>query len=185
MPDGIDENIKKAIELLVEATARLAEQYFQMPVAGRENPIYRERIYCYELYHLMRQQWPDDFPYSLMGEIDKTKHPLIRGGALDESKPDFLFHVPGNMDSNLLVVEVKPCNARKRDIQHDLQKLTTFCKDAQYKVALYLFYGNEQVGLKAKIREAAKDDDKIDLTRILFYHHQTPMNRAERIEINS
>ena len=48
-------------------------------------PEYRERVYCYEHYNRWRCHWPDGYPYSLAGEIDKHGHPIIRGAA----KPDF------------------------------------------------------------------------------------------------
>lgn len=42
------------VKILRKATANIPPEYFQLPIAGREDPIYRERVYCYELYHQMR-----------------------------------------------------------------------------------------------------------------------------------
>lgn len=56
----------------------------------------------------MRLRWPKECPYSLCGEVDKAGHPLIRGHGLDHLKPDFLVHDPGDLDENLVVIEVKP-----------------------------------------------------------------------------
>lgn len=36
-----------------EATSNIEQAYFRLSVHGA-NPVYRERVYCYELYHL---QW--------------------------------------------------------------------------------------------------------------------------------
>jgi hypothetical protein len=35
-------------KLIRAATERIDIPYFQLPIAGKENPIYRERVYCYE-----------------------------------------------------------------------------------------------------------------------------------------
>ena len=56
--------------ILREATARVAPDYFLLPVHGAPS-VYRERVYCYELYHQMRLLWPGDCPYRLNGEVDK------------------------------------------------------------------------------------------------------------------
>ena len=61
------------------------------------------------------------FRFSLNGEVDKQKHPLVPGAW----KPDFLVHVPGEM-ANLLVVEVKLGTADLKKMAEDPQKLTSF-----------------------------------------------------------
>jgi hypothetical protein len=43
-------------DVLAEATAAIEARYFRLPIAGGD-PIYRERVYCYELYHQMRLLW--------------------------------------------------------------------------------------------------------------------------------
>ena len=109
---------------LLCASSQVTAPYFQLPVAGQEELTYRERVYCYELYHCWRKHWSDGFPFSLSGEIDKSGHALIRR----PSKPDFLVHVPGQM-RNLPIVEVKPANAQRREMAEDLEKLTYFRRD--------------------------------------------------------
>lgn len=111
-------------EWLLSASAELAPEYFHLPVAGAEEAAFRERVYCYELYHRWRCHWQEGFQFSLNGEVDKRKHPLIPGAW----KPDFLVHVPGEM-TNLLVVEVKPRTADVKKMAEDLQKLTSFRRD--------------------------------------------------------
>jgi hypothetical protein len=63
--------------ILHEATARIAPEYFLLPVYGGPS-VYRERVYCYELYHQIRLLWPGDCPYRLNGEVDKRAHPYFR-----------------------------------------------------------------------------------------------------------
>ncbi len=82
-------------EILRDAAAAIGPAYFQLPIAGKESPIYRERVYCYELYHQMRQRWPPDSPFTLGGEVDKQGHPLVRGNGLDDASPIFSFMCRG------------------------------------------------------------------------------------------
>lgn len=137
---------------LAQATARIPKPYFQLPVVGREDPIYRERVYCYELYHNLRTDWP--LPHlSFCGEVDKAGHPLIRGNELDAAKPDFIVHEPGTMDSNLVVVEVKPADVARADLQKDLLHLAAFRR--YYEYAILLVYGGT-LGQLNRIKETAR-----------------------------
>jgi hypothetical protein len=143
--------LNQVTEWLLCASSEIGSEYFQLPVAEKEEPEYRERVYCYELYHRWRCHWTRGFPYSLSGEVDKQGHPLVRGG----EKPDFLVHIPGTM-SNLLVVEVKPRNAELTRMAEDLKKLTRFRRDlppqdgsGNYYAAYFWLYGLETREWKA------------------------------------
>jgi hypothetical protein len=82
-------------EALIEATtAAIGDPYFQLPVAQLADAVYRERVYCYELYHQLRSIW-NGFDFSLGGEVDKAGHPHFRDGHYAHAKPDFLVHRPG------------------------------------------------------------------------------------------
>jgi hypothetical protein len=50
-------------KILQRATASIGREYFLLPIHGAP-PVYRERVYCYELYHQMRLLWPPG-PYRL------------------------------------------------------------------------------------------------------------------------
>jgi len=129
------------VELLSRSCADVHDTYYQLPQA-RGDRAYRERVYCYELYHQMRCRWAE-FPYSLGGEVDKAGHPIFRGGPYRYSKPDFLVHVPGNMRGNLAVVEVKASTASPNAIRADIEKLAWFCGEpACYYGAVLLVYGD-------------------------------------------
>ena len=139
--------IERFLQVLTAATERIPEEYFQLPVGHMEAPIYRERVYCYELYHQLRTLLEDDEQfsrYALSGEIDKQGHPIIRPCA-----PDFVFHAPGDMNSNLVVVEVKPVNAELHGIRKDLQTLTYFVSDeARYQLGILLVYGDSEMAFE-------------------------------------
>ena len=42
---------------LEQATREIGESYFLLPIANRDRPIKRERVYCYELFHLIRPEF--------------------------------------------------------------------------------------------------------------------------------
>ena len=155
------------------------------PVAGQKNPIYRERVYCYELYHQLRVVTGDDFGYSLGGEVDKAGHPILSKFDLDKTKPDLLVHKSGDMNGNLIVMEVKPVNAKPNDIRNDLQKMKSFVREGRYYRAIYLVYGGNNKELekfrKKVMRQVQKPEgDQIDLQGICLYWHQLSGDPAIR-----
>lgn len=188
----MDELIQNLVGWLREGSRLIGEGYMRLPVAGA-NPKYRERVYCYELYHQLRCQWPEDFLYTLCGEIDKRKHAYVRGDYLDNIKPDFLVHEPGYMhpDSNLLAIEVKPANAASEKIVADLQKLTALRKDlrnsrgerANYQHAIFWLYGGVPDEWKALTEQLKRSQfEGVDLTLIRCFVHERPGVSAAEVE---
>lgn len=129
-------------DILLNATCNIGDDYFQVLTAGGEDPIYRERVYCYELYHCVREIMGWDCFYQLDGELDKAGHPLIHE-CVGSVKPDFLVHQHGEMNKNLVAIEVKPINASRDKIEKDITTLCNFLKCAYYYRAIYLIYGQE------------------------------------------
>lgn len=140
------------------------EHYFQLEVAESEDYFFRERVYCYELYHHLRNVLAEDFPYKLDGEVDKGGHPIIHS-----YQPDFIVHKPGNM-KNLAVIEVKPLTVKNhlKRLDHDLRKLKYFrCDDPDYKYPIMLIYGDGRSELSKKIiSRISKFGEKI----LLLWH---------------
>ena len=101
---------------------------------------YKERVYCYELYHRMRSL-QESSGYVLDGELDKSGHPLFS----IRYKPDFVVHDPGNMDDNLVVIEVKPIDAEGRNLKKDLDKLKEFINKYEYPRGIMLLYSNDDI----------------------------------------
>lgn len=180
--------LNEVTQALLLASAAVPTDYFQLPVADQEEPEYRERVYCYELYHQWRLRWPQGLPYSLCGEIDKQGHPVIRGG----SKPDFLVHHPGAF-SNLLIVEVKPANIATPRIVQDMKKLTQFRRGwsttgepqrSGYYAACLWLYGaplSEWPQLRDAIVASARDHPDVDLALVSCFLHSAPSHPAERV----
>jgi hypothetical protein len=125
-------------QILHEATAAIGQEYFRLPIHG-DAPVYRERVYCYELYHQMRLRWPGDSPYRLNGEVDKSAHPYFEGRDGGKPKPDLLVHQPGGGRYNHAVIEVK--SVVGQDIQKDLETLSLFRNQLGYERAILLIYG--------------------------------------------
>lgn len=151
--------------------------YFQLPEAGSEEPKYRERVYCYELYHQLRnvlESKLSDFPYKLDAEVDKAGHRIIE----ERMKPDFIVHVPGEMNSNLAVIEVKPLKQQisrlKDELEYDIDKLKTFLEEFRYHRAIMLIYGDGKQELPSAIVAEAESLVGDYEGRILLVWHRGP-----------
>lgn len=118
--------------ILEQATASIEQGYFHLRIDGGD-PVYRERVYCYELYHQMRLLWPRETPFYLNGEIDKAAHPILMELGAAFAKPDLLVHTPGHMSGNHAVIEVKSPGASNDGIRSDLAKLTLFLTAVGYR----------------------------------------------------
>jgi hypothetical protein len=172
-------------QIFAEATRRIESPYMQLPIDGQEEPIYRERVYCYELYHRLRCQWPPEGRYSLAGEVDKSGHPLIRGNGLDRVKPDLLVHEPGDMGGNYAVIEVKPVVATDGGLLKDIRTLSAFRNHGQYHRAILLLYGQpasiDQVLTRITLLAKKNVPNAIDLTQIEFFWHVASGEAAKRV----
>lgn len=129
-------------DLLASATAGIEPGYFRLSIFGG-NPVYRERVYCYELYHQMRLRWPKACPFVLNGEVDKAAHPKLTELGAAGYKPDLLVHTPGDMAGNHAILEVKSLPAARRGYAKDLRTLNVFRNTVGYTRAIYLIYGEE------------------------------------------
>ena len=181
----MDELLTQFEEILAAACSRVGREYFQIPVADAD-AVYRERVYCYELYHQMRSGW-GEFGFSLGGEVDKMGHPHFLGGPYANAKPDFLVHQPGNMGHNLACVEVKPLNRAIAGFIADLRKLTWFCQNAAYHRGIFLVYGTPgnagAAGLRNDLLHTVQNAQNIDLGRIHVFFHPAELQPCERIDL--
>lgn len=149
-------------ELLRTASKEVGAEYFKLPFAGRDEVElqYRERVYCYELYHQMRSLWgqfrnPDGL--TLSAEVDKRGHKHFIGTVLDSKIPDFLLHVAGHMGNNHTVVEVKTAKAKSEALSKDLIKLNDFlCMENAYQNAILLIFGRDEK-TEEEVRKAYKE----------------------------
>jgi hypothetical protein len=139
MPEK-EKHFRKFQEILQWATKSMHQYYFRIAMANLRGHCFRERVYCYELYHQLRLSL-QCFPYTLQGEMDKNGNPIIHR-EISAVKPDFILHEPGTMKNNLVVMEVKPLNnANRPQLKKDLYTLTRFL-DLGYYRAIHLIYGS-------------------------------------------
>lgn len=127
-------------DIISRATRAVEPSYFLLPLDGGD-PIFRERVYCYELYHQMRLLWPPGCRFLLNGEVDKSAHPKLGALGAAYAKPDFLVHNPGRMEGNHAIIEVKSAQADREGIRKDLRTLSVFVRRVGYQRAIYLIYG--------------------------------------------
>lgn len=173
--------MKELNSILSEAAANVGEMYFHLHIDGGDAPIFRERVYCYELYHQMRLLWPKMTEYFLNGEVDKAAHPILRQLDADNAKPDFLVHTPGFMAGNYAIIEVKHICATKQGIIKDLKTLTKFINRVSYQRGIYLIYGGRPGSeVASKVSKAAMEAD-IELTKIELWQHKEVGERAVKI----
>lgn len=159
--------------------------YFQIQFAHSDELKFRERVYCYELYHQLRNILGDDFRYKLDGEVDKEGHPVIHP-KLGSKKPDLIVHVPRDMDWNLAVIEVKPVTVTKRirKLTNDINTLKGFLEVAGYYRAIMLIYGNGQdlpEKIISKVKSLIRNYERRN--QILLVWHRGPGQKPEMAEI--
>lgn len=175
--------MQKFTEILKQATSRIYSQFFHLHLDGGD-PVYRERVYCYELYHQLRCLWPQSSRYCLNGELDKAAHPILRDLGADYAKPDLLVHRPGDMRGNNTIIEVKSCNAKNDGICKDIDTLSLFLERVGYKRAIYLVFGYEAANTAQKIRTIA-NQLRVSSPIELWLHTEPQMPAVPNGSINS
>jgi hypothetical protein len=68
--------MKELTKILAEATGTVGNGYLRLNIDGGD-PVYRERVYCYELQHQMRLRWPADCQFCQNGALDKPARPIL------------------------------------------------------------------------------------------------------------
>jgi hypothetical protein len=179
-------------ELLKEACAGVDDPWFLLPVSSSDSKsgitAYRERVYCYELYHQLRLQASTAAglaagapEYTVSGEIDKAGLNAITDGGRE--KPDLAWHVPGEL-RNAVVLEVKSARASSAGIRKDLKTLSTFLSagDRAYRAGILLVYGDAGNGSPDELVRRTVDSGDVDrdkLRNARLYWHPAPRSRVE------
>lgn len=158
------------LQALEQASLAIGSSYFLLPISGKDIPIKRERVYCYELYHQLRIALGNS-PLTLTAEPDKRGHPDF-----PSINPDFIFHTPGNHDANMAAVEVE-CRVSLEHLIKDMRNLKTM-RDRDYRTLVLLFFANNQVPWP-KLKQAAAEAD-IRLEEIVVLLHRKAGQAATR-----
>lgn len=146
-------NIERFIDLIGSSLNLIKQEYFMITTTYRPLGIVRERVFCYELYHQMRclQEEMGLGEIHIHGEIDKSGHDLFRDAPRN---PDFIFHVPGTMDNNSIVVEVKGSIRDKAGVLKDLQTLSKFTDDKhKYCCGILVIFNTSMEEFKRLVEE--------------------------------
>jgi hypothetical protein len=181
-----DEVFDIFLKSMFSATSLIEEEYFNLPVAYDVVHIARERNYCYELYHLIKNNFPK-LGYTFSGEIDKAGHELITP-ICGRITPDFLLHRPGNMgpDDNHTIIEVKTFTGATTNNEG-----TGFLKDIRtincmqnlengYYRGVLLVFGYTTQAKKDELRNVFKERCNIETTRLIF--HEAPNTQAYLVD---
>lgn len=159
------EAVKELSTILEQAMKAIGDPYFRLPVQDGD-PVFRERVYCNELYHCMRCRWPKHTEFLLNGEVDKSGHSIVKGNW----KPDLLVHGPGFMELNHAIIEVKSVKAERHELRNDLDKLSTFVREWNYRRAIFLIYGTGQnPRVYERIVTEAQQVEELARTEIWFH----------------
>jgi hypothetical protein len=182
------------MELLNIACQRIDQRWFVLPVDSRlaaRSTAYRERVYCYELYHQLRRfsDAPEGIAagapdYLLSGEIDKAGLNVITVNGRE--KPDLVWHVPGT-SRNAVVIEVKPASRwSPRGVAKDLKTLAAFLNVPKrgYRRGVLLIFGPaDPADLQDRVRRAA-DAASLDpalLTRASLLWHAAATKEPQNL----
>lgn len=128
--------VEHQITFLKDAINKIDSSYFNLKTTY--SSIIRERVFCYELYHQIRNIVGEkDNLFRIHGEPDKRGH--LKFDVEDRRNPDFIFHAPSSMNHNLIVLEVKG-KYSTRDVCKDLDTLNIFTTKYNYKKGVFLIY---------------------------------------------
>jgi hypothetical protein len=168
--EDIQNDLNNAMDLIIHATSKILKDYFN-PELWRIGLGYRERIYCYELYHQMRTEMENiqfSVPYVINGELDKAG--TYQGILL---KPDFIFHIPGDTEHNLLAIEVKRGPQLKMlSLRKDISNLNFLINELGYEKGIMLIFGPLNILTRSYIENSSLKD-------ITFLHHEFPSKPAK------
>ncbi len=184
------EAFDRLYEALFEAISKIDKQYYKVKLAYFNQTIYREHVYCYELYHQLRKILSDDFPYILSGEVDKASHPDIGERCL-EFKSDLLVHQPGNAneESFLSIINVFSLANAFRVHEKLIDKFSKMvCAtnlDGGYYRGIMLIYGDETKELDRGIYDLYKNYCRGSYDKIILLYHNAINDKPVQIIINN
>jgi hypothetical protein len=151
-------------ETLTRACGAVGEKYFLLPIAGRGQPIRRERVYCYELYHQLRNEL-QGATLTLTAEPDKSGHPSFGKGR--RMNPDFIFHVPGDHSQNAAVIEVE-CEVTLKHLTKDIKNLKAM-QARGYVDLILLLFAVSKVPWDRLVKAAIAADFDLDLLKVVLH----------------
>jgi hypothetical protein len=180
-------NIKyeRLLKIIGSSINAVGAKYFDFQVAGSDEPVKRERVYCSELYHQMRMKW-EHLEYDLNIEPDKKNHPIIEEycGPID---PDLVIHRGGNMgpEDNLAVIEVKTSRGDlTAGIEKDLESMNCMTSIPNgYFGGVLIVFGELTELRKRNLIERVRKHKSEKMRRLTLFLQERPETLPEMIEI--
>ncbi|MEV0133645.1 hypothetical protein AB0H83_34935 [Dactylosporangium sp. NPDC050688] len=185
---GAAEYAEQFPTLLRRAAALVEPPWFRMSIAPiGEDPsqlAYRERVYCYELYHQIRMLSTGEVgrragaPRLLLsGELDKYGiNSVVPDG---RQKPDLVWHEPGESRNNAVIVEVKTVQGldSPTGMEASLTTLRDFLQAAphvRYHSGILLVFGNGtkgtvRFGVRKNVKELEWEADAQRRVRVVWH----------------
>lgn len=152
----MNDELAKYYGIILEALENVDESYYKIRVIDKPKGIVRERVFCYEFYHQLRclAKRDSNTDIKINGEIDKSGHELFDEN--DQKNPDFVFHLPGTMDYNLIIVEVKG-KIKKKGCIKDFETLKVFLEKYRYQIGIFILYNYNLIKFIEKFKESLKE----------------------------
>ena len=145
MGDRSQRDLCEFLEMLNLAASRITTDYFK-PVALTTDSvepqhIWRERVYCYELYHHLRCLLGDRGSRRLFGGMDKVGNSRYVRKNGNGRVPDFIWHEPGT-STNWAAIGVKTC-AQIDTISTTLSALQHYLDSWKYQMVVLYIIGTQ------------------------------------------
>jgi hypothetical protein len=173
---------------LIESASKIDKRFYKVKLAYFNQTIYRENVYCYELYYQLRKMLGEEFPYLLSGEVDKASHPDIVERC-HEFKSTFLIHQPGifTPESLLSILYVCSLNYAFRypdTLIDNFNKMNCAInlQDGYYR-GILLIYGDDKSELDRGIYDLYKNYCRGMYDRIILLYHNTIGEKPLKISV--
>ena len=186
----MDEKIESFVEMIKGSLDNVGDEYYKITTTYESSGIVRERVFCYELYHQMRsvQSARGLTDVQIHGEIDKSGH--IAFDRNSRKNPDFVFHVPGMMKGNAIVVEVKGKieGTYQEGVYKDIVTLSKFTNNKHYyHSGVLIIYNYTYDEFLRKIGEFLKNrlqDNKFSTDKIIIICKKSKSSPSVRKNLN-
>lgn len=186
----MDEKVESFVEMIKDSLDNVGNEYYKITTTYEFSGIVRERVFCYELYHQMRlvQSARGLTDVQIHGEIDKSGHIAFDRNA--RKNPDFVFHVPGMMMGNAIVVEVKGKieGTYHEGVYKDIVTLSKFTNNKHYyHSGILIIYNYTYDEFLRKIGEFLKNrlqDNKFSTDKIIIICKKSTSSHSVRKNLN-
>jgi hypothetical protein len=183
----MEEHYDSLLNVLCSSMESVEEKFIKFEVACIDDPIQRERAYCYELYHQIRNRHEQlTGGYTVNPEPNKKNHPIIEDhcGPVD---PDFIVHNNGKMGAkdNLAVIEVKTSNGDlTTGINKDIDTINCMTSiENGYFGGIIIVYGELTELRKKNLEKRIKDTISENINKMTLVLQNAPNEEALRITI--